>query len=45
MGECNCDTRITKTIVLKENDDWRVEYTFDKVSEIVISAATVLTGV
>ena len=36
MGECNCDTRITKTIVLKENDDWRVEYSFDKVSDQLI---------
>ena len=36
MGECTCDTRITKTIVSKENEDWRIEYSFDKVSDHLV---------
>ena len=36
MGECTCDTQITRTIVSKENEDWRIEYSFDKVSDHLV---------
>ena len=33
METCNCETRITKTEVTRENNRWKVEYCFDTVSD------------
>ena len=36
MENCNCKTRIAKTVVTRENNQWKVEYYFDRVSDRLI---------